>query len=107
MPRRFKVRLSNAFRSSWPNITAGELEPRFPDETWREELDDYAQVARAEGEYIEAVRREIRPLLADIPSDVDEFIEWFEELKHTGPGQGDPFFRGSPKARQRRTCCGS
>ncbi|MGZ8417157.1 MAG: iron-containing redox enzyme family protein, partial [Methyloceanibacter sp.] len=69
-----------------------ELEPRFPDETWREELDDHAQVARAEGEYIEAVRREIRPLLADIPSDVDGFIEWFEELKHTGPGQGDPLF---------------
>jgi Iron-containing redox enzyme len=69
-----------------------ELEPRFPDETWREELDDHAQVARAEGEYIEAVRREIRPLLADIPSDVDGFIEWFEELKHTGPGQGDALF---------------
>ena len=69
-----------------------ELEPRFPDETWREELDEYAQVARAEGEYIEAVRREIRPLLLDIPIDVDGFIEWFEELKHTGPGQGDPLF---------------
>jgi hypothetical protein len=69
-----------------------ELEPRFPDETWREELDDHAQVARAEGEYIEAVRRVIGPLLADIPSDVDGFIDWFEELKHTGPGQGDPLF---------------
>jgi hypothetical protein len=69
-----------------------ELEPHFPDETWREELDDHAQVARAEGEYIEAVRREIRPLLSDIPSDVDAFIEWFEDLKHTGPGQGDALF---------------
>jgi len=69
-----------------------ELEPHFPDEMWREELDDHAQVARAEGEYIEAVRREIRPLLSDIPSDVDAFIEWFEDLKHTGPGQGDALF---------------
>ena len=69
-----------------------QLEPRFPDETWREELDDHAEVSRAEGEYVEAVRREIAPLVADIPSEVDDFIEWFEELKHTGPGQGDALF---------------
>lgn len=69
-----------------------QLEPRFPDETWREEIDDYAKVNRAEGEYIEAVRLAISPLLADIPSEVDGFIDWFEDLKETGPGQGDPLF---------------
>lgn len=69
-----------------------QLEPRFPDENWRQELDDYAAVVRAEGEYLEAVRSEIRPLLADIPSDVNRFIDWFEDLKETGPGQGDPLF---------------
>ena len=30
--------------------------------------------------------------VADIPSDVDNFIDWFEDLKETGPGQGDPLF---------------
>lgn len=69
-----------------------QLEPGFPNETWREELDDFARVTRAEGEYIEAVRQEMRPLVADVPSDVDNFIEWFEELGETGPGQGDPLF---------------
>ena len=69
-----------------------QLEPGFPNEAWRKDLDDYAQVKRAEGEYIEAVRQEIEPLVADIPSDVDNFIDWFEELKETGPGQGDPLF---------------
>ena len=49
-------------------------------------------VTRAEGEYIEAVRREISPLVAELPSGVDDFIAWFEELKETGPGQGDPLF---------------
>ena len=33
-----------------------QLEPGFPTEAWREDLEDYARVKRAEGEYIEAVR---------------------------------------------------
>jgi heme oxygenase-like protein len=69
-----------------------QLQPAFPSDTWREDLEAHAQVNRAEGEYIEAVRQEIRPLASDIPKDVEAFIEWFEELKITGPGQGDPLF---------------
>jgi hypothetical protein len=68
------------------------LKPGFPGETWREDLDELARVSRAEGDYVEAVRQEIAPLTAGIPVDVDEFIDWFEELKETGPGQGDPLF---------------
>jgi hypothetical protein len=69
-----------------------QLTPHFPDHAWHEELDDFARVLRAEGEYIEAVRKEISPFVVDIPSDVDDFVEWFEELKETGPGQGDALF---------------
>jgi Iron-containing redox enzyme len=69
-----------------------QLRPGFPSDAWREELDEYAIVMRAEGEYIEAVRREISQLVAELPSGVDDFIAWFEELKETGPGQGDPLF---------------
>lgn len=80
------------FHRELAKYNARQLRPGFPSETWRHDLDEYAQVTRAEGEYIEAVRQEISPLVASIPSGVDEFIEWFEELKETGPGQGDPFF---------------
>jgi hypothetical protein len=69
-----------------------QLRPGFPSDAWREELDEYAIVTRAEGEYIEAVRHEISPLVAELPSSVDDFIAWFEELKETGPGQRDPLF---------------
>jgi hypothetical protein len=69
-----------------------QLEPGFPNDRWREDIETYARVKRAEGEYLEAVRQEIGPLTDGIPSDVDAFIEWFEELKNTGPGQGDPLF---------------
>ena len=80
------------FQVELANYNGRQLQPSFPNETWREDVDEHAQVKRAEGEYIEAVRREIGSLVADIPSDVDNFIDWFETLKETGPGQGDLLF---------------
>ena len=69
-----------------------QLKPSFPQDTWREDLEFLARAVRAEGEYVEAVRHEIEPLTSEIPSDVDEFIDWFESLKENGPGQGDMLF---------------
>ena len=68
------------------------LEPALPRAKWREDIDAEARALHAEGEFVEAVRKEIRPLVRDIPADVDEFIAWFERLRDTGPGQGDPLF---------------
>lgn len=81
------------FQTELAKYNGRQLEPAFPKDAWREELDEYARVKRAEGEYVEAVRQEIAPLVADVPSGVDDFIAWFEELKETGPGQRDPLFR--------------
>jgi len=69
-----------------------QIEPGFPTQTWREELEGLARVMRAEGEYVEAARTAVAPLLADVPTDVDGFIAWFEGLRDDGPGQGDPLF---------------
>jgi hypothetical protein len=80
------------FQTELAKYNGRQLRPAFPSDAWREELDEYARVKRAEGEYIEAVRQEIAPLVADVPSGVDDFIAWFEELKEMGPGQGDPLF---------------
>lgn len=80
------------FHRELAKYNALHLQPGFPSDAWRDELDEYAQVTHAEGEYIEAVRQEINSLVADIPSGVDDFIEWFEDLRETGPGQGDPLF---------------
>jgi hypothetical protein len=80
------------FQTELAKYNGRQLEPAFPKDAWREELDEYAAVKRAEGEYIEAVRQEIALLVADVPSGVDDFIAWFEELKETGPGQRDPLF---------------
>jgi Iron-containing redox enzyme len=68
------------------------LEPSLPDSNWRDGVRDDGRVAEAEGDFVEAMRTEIAPLVADIPLDVDPFIAWFERLRDIGPGQGDPLF---------------
>src|SRR6476620_1350566 len=68
------------------------LEPSLPVPAWRGHVRDESRVAEAEGDFVEAVRKEIAPLVADIPLDVDAFIAWFERLRDNGPGQCDPLF---------------
>jgi hypothetical protein len=68
------------------------FEPRLPDEAPADELERERAVASAEIAFVEAQRRAIAPLVADIPSETDAFITWFERLKENGPGQGDPLF---------------
>jgi Iron-containing redox enzyme len=68
------------------------LEPSLPDPNWRDLVRDEGRVAEAEGDFVEAMRKEIAPLVADIPVDVELFIAWFERLRDNGPGQGDPLF---------------
>jgi hypothetical protein len=68
------------------------IAPGRPTEGWQSELDVLARVMRAEGEYLEAVRRKIAPLVTEIPEQVGDFIAWYEDLRDTGPGQGDPLF---------------
>lgn len=80
------------FHTALALYNSHQLQPGFPDKNWREDFDAYAKVMRAEGEYIEAVREEINPLVVGIPESVDDFIAWFEALKENGPGQDDSLF---------------
>ena len=49
-------------------------------------------MARLEGGFLEELRASVSAEAARAPTDVDGFIAWFENLKETGPGQGDPLF---------------
>jgi hypothetical protein len=50
------------------------------------------QMAQIELDYIRRGRERIAPLMRDLPNEPDAFIRWFEQLKISGPGQGDPLF---------------
>ena len=68
------------------------LAPAAPGDDWRRELDQNTRMLRIEGEFIEAFRAHIAPLVEDVPRDAHGFIAWFEALKEHGPGQWDPLF---------------
>ena len=80
------------FQTALTAHNARRLQPGLPDDAANDELAEEHAVARAEIEFIEAQRAAIAPLVADIPSEINAFIAWFERLKDTGPGQGDPLF---------------
>lgn len=80
------------FQVALTKYNASNLDPLLPDAGWDEELAASGKVARAEIDYIEAVRRAVVPLTSDIPGEVDAFIAWYERLQQIGPGQGDPLF---------------
>jgi len=83
---------SPRFHVELAKYNALRFEPGLPGEAPQEELAIEGAVAQAEIEYVEALRHEIAPITQDIPSEPNGFIEWFEALKLTGPGQGDPLF---------------
>lgn len=68
------------------------LAPQMPAHDWRETLDRDHVMLRLEGAFIEELRAEVREAAGSVPTDPDGFVAWFEELKHIGPGQGDPLF---------------
>jgi hypothetical protein len=68
------------------------LSPARPDGDWRAGLLEDHRMKLLEGAYIESFRAEVAEDAAKAPADPDGFIAWFEDLKETGPGQGDPLF---------------
>lgn len=71
------------------------LQPRFPDllEGEREiSLDEEFEMRTIETAFVEADRAAIASLAAEAPTDAQAFVRWFEALKGTGPGEGDPLF---------------
>jgi hypothetical protein len=80
------------FHKALAHYNRSQLKPKLPCDAWRSEIDLHARVSLAEGKYLEAVRAEIKHLVADVPTHEDLFVKWYEELKVAGPGQGDPLF---------------
>jgi len=68
------------------------LTPGVPTANWAAEAREDAAMIQLEGAFIERARAEVAPMLADLPTDVDGFVAWFEDLKGFGPGENDPLF---------------
>jgi hypothetical protein len=68
------------------------LSPGLPAPDWELKLARDHQMLRLEGNFLEALRAEIRAEADAAPTDSQGFLAWFEDLQRTGPGQGDPLF---------------
>jgi hypothetical protein len=68
------------------------LEPQFPEDDWSVTFERDHRMQRLEGAFMEELRAEVRDEAARAPTDVEGFIDWFENLQEVGPGQGDPLF---------------
>lgn len=84
--------LTDSFQRGLAHWNRERLQPGFPGEAWQRELERDVRMQRLEGAFLEGLRAEVSAQAAEAPTDPDGFVDWFEELKDTGPGQGDPLF---------------
>lgn len=68
------------------------LAPVVADESWHKTHDDDLRLIEQEADFVERMRADVAPLLSSLPTRPAEFVAWFDALKQSGPGQGDPLF---------------
>jgi hypothetical protein len=66
--------------------------PTSPDHVREGELRVEAIALQLELQFVQGCRIEIAPALGSVPQKPAAFLEWYEGLRETGPGQGDPLF---------------
>lgn len=84
--------LNDRFQQGLAQWNRERLSPGFPSADWTAIHDRNMRLARLEQAFLEQLRAEVRAEAAGVPTDLDGFIAWFEGLKTTGTGQGDPLF---------------
>ena len=83
---------AEAFHRSLAEWNRKRLAVGKPDGDWREDLHEEHDWRLLEGAFIETARAEVAAEAAQVPTDPEGFVAWFEGLKGTGPGEGDPLF---------------
>jgi hypothetical protein len=68
------------------------LRPATGSDHWRADLAEEVQMRLLEGQFVEQERVAMQSRLARLPTDADAFMQWFEDLRYNGPGQGDALF---------------
>lgn len=84
--------LDERFQQQLAHWNRDRLSPEFPSDNWQTLITRDMAMLRLEGGFLEELRQEVIEEAAAAPTDVEGFIAWFEDLKQTGPGQGDPLF---------------
>lgn len=86
--------LGNAqdFHQRLTTWNARRLEPATPCADWARDAQEDAEMVLVEGGWVEHMRDDAAAWLADLPENPKRFVEWFEALEGSGPGEDDPLF---------------
>src|SRR5690349_15783828 len=68
------------------------LAPQAPRADWRVMLDEDYSMRSLEIDFVERTRMAQSERAQLAPREPLAFVRWFEDLKASGPGQGDPLF---------------
>jgi hypothetical protein len=83
---------TDSFHRKLAHWNRERLAPQFPSRDWSASIERDAHMLWLESGFLEDLRAQIIDAAQQAPTDPDGFIAWFEQLKHVGPGQGDPLF---------------
>lgn len=83
---------AQSFHQKLARFNAIRTAPATPSPDWQADIDDEHAHRHAEGQFLEALRREVAPMLPDPTFDTEHFIAWFEALAERGPGQHHALF---------------
>ncbi len=68
------------------------LRPSLGSADWRADLAEELAMKALEAAFVEGERDAVAARAATAPEDAAGFVAWFEALRQSGPGQGDPLF---------------
>jgi hypothetical protein len=68
------------------------LAPAVPSSDWHQRMRRNSAMLTLESTWIEILREEVYDRAQSVPRAPHKFVDWFEGLKESGPGQGDPLF---------------
>lgn len=80
------------FQRSLAHWNRQRLTPATPTDDWAQAIDRDAKLLRLEGAFLQELCSEVAVRAANVPTDPEGFVAWFEDLNDTGPGQNDPLF---------------
>jgi hypothetical protein len=83
---------AHAFHAALTCFNRIRLSPALPDPHWESSLRGQMAWLREERLFIERERAAIQARAALAPLGVSAFMAWFDELRRSGPGQGDLLF---------------
>lgn len=82
----------SALHSRLTSFNAVRMKPLLGSHEWEADLLAEIDLRVEEGMFIESERGHIASLLAGLPTELDGFMQWFERLRDSGPGQNDRLF---------------